>query len=126
MQRLRRPLRALHAALLVLVALGVLLQPVLGALGELHGLEHAAALQSEHGHTHLEGHGEPHDGDDAHGEPVGEHGLLHQGGFATCMARIEPGFLLPAPIRVGDPSARSHAPGPPPSRLTLPFRPPIA
>ena len=126
MQRLRRHRSFLHAALLVLVAIGVLLQPVLGALGELHGLEHAAALQSDHGHSHHDGHDQPDDGDDALGDPIGEHGLLHQGGVATSMALIEPAFLLLPPISVGDPLDRSHAPGPPTSRLTLPFRPPIA
>ncbi len=127
MRCLRRHRSLLHTALLVLLALGVLLQPVLGALGDLHGLEHAAAMQSDdHGHSHHDGHEAPHDGDDALGDPIGEHGLLHQGGFATSMALIEPVFLLLPPMRMGEPLDRSHAPGPPISRLTLPFRPPIA
>lgn len=127
MQHLRRHRRLLHIALLVMVALGVLLQPVLGALGDLHALEHAAAMQShDHGHSHLAGHEAPHDGEDALGDPIGDHGLLHQGGFAMSMALIEPVFQLLPPILMDERLDRSHAPGPPITRLTLPFRPPIA
>lgn len=127
MQRRRRHRRFLHAALSILVTFGVLLQPVLGALGEIHSLEHAAALQADnHGDVHHDGHEAPHEGEDALGDPIGEHVLLHQGGFAMSMALIEPVFLLLVPTRMDEPLDRSHSPGPPISHLTLPFRPPIA
>ncbi|HUG72061.1 MAG TPA: hypothetical protein VMK82_01435 [Steroidobacteraceae bacterium] len=125
MQRIRPHRRFLHAALLLLVAFGVLLQPILGALGGLHELEHAVAAQSDHGHSHLEGHDEPAGGEDPYGDPVGAHDLLHHGGFAASMALLDPASMIFLTILVGDHPGRDHASGPPALRLTLPFRPPI-
>lgn len=125
MQRIRLHRRFLHSALMLLLAFGVLLQPMLGAAGQLHALEHALATPSDHGHTHHDGHDEP-SGDDPSGDPLGAHELLHQGGFAASMALLDSGAPLFSQVRVGEPPERDHASGPPGLRLTLPFRPPIA
>lgn len=126
MQRIRHHRSFLHAALLVLVAFGVLLQPILGALADLHDVEHAVALQSDHGHSHVDGHDEPSGGGDPSGDPIGAHNLLHQSGFATSLALLDPALLLLTPVLVGEPPQPVHAFGSPATPLTLPFRPPIA
>lgn len=125
--RLIRPhRRLLHYALLLVVALGVLLQPVLGALADLHDVEHAVAMQSEHGHAHHDGHDEPVGDEDASGDPVGAHNLLHDAGFAASMALLDRSFRVASPISAGDPPACFHSTRPPIAPMTLPFRPPIA
>lgn len=127
MQRLRsRRHRFLHLSLFVLVVLGVLIQPILGSLGGLHGVEHAVAAQSDHGHAHHDGHEDASGGDGSAGDAVGSHFLLHQGAFATAMALLEPTPVLLSFLPVAGPPASGSASRPPPSRLTLPFRPPIA
>lgn len=147
MRRTRRH-RVLHAALLMLVAFGVLLQPVLGALGELHGLSHAMALDRGHGaadahgavhdhdlahshdHAHAHAsdhaHGAPVDGHGDAGEPLGAHGLMHQGCLSVSMALLPPGLPGLAPAPVAMPPDQLLAAGPPPTPFTSPFRPPIA
>lgn len=125
MHRIRRQRSLLRTALLVLVAFGMLLQPVLAALGELHEVEHAVALHSDHGHSHHDGHEIPDDEGDAPGDPVGSHGLLHPCGAAASMALLEPAALLAAPVGMGEPPDRAHASAPRSLHLTLPFRPPI-
>ena len=126
MHRIRRHRSLLHYALFLVVALGVLLQPILGAVGDLHAVEHAVALQSDHGHAHHDGHDDPADDDDGSGDATGAHSLLHQGGFAASMALLDSSFQFLAPIPAGDPLPSFHSPGPPIAPLTLPFRPPIA
>lgn len=126
MHRLRRPRRYLCAALLALVALGVLLQPILGSLGGLHDLEHAVAAQSDHGHPHHDGHEAPTGDDEAPPDPLGIHALLHQGGHAASMALLDPILVVPSPVPAVDPPDRAHVSGPRAACLTLPFRPPIA
>ena len=126
MHRTRRHRSLLHYALLLVLALGVLLQPILGAVGDLHEVEHAVAVQSNYGHAHHDDHDDPAGDEDVSGDPIGSHNLLHEGGFAASMALLEPSFryLLPSPD--GNPPACFHSPGPPIAPLTLPFRPPIA
>ena len=126
MHRIRRHSSLLHYALLLVVALGVLLQPVLASMGELHNVEHAVAVQSDHGHAHHDGHDNPVGDDDVPGDPVGAHNLLHQGGVAASVALLEPSFHLVSPMPAGVPPASFHPTGPPIAPLTLPFRPPIA
>jgi hypothetical protein len=126
MHRIRRHRNLLHTALLVLVAFGMLLQPVLAALGDLHEVEHAVALHSDHGHSHHDGHEVPEDEGEVPGDPVGSHGLLHACGAAAPVALLEPVSLTAAAVATGDPPDRGYVHGPPVSRLTLPFRPPIA
>lgn len=111
---------------LVLVALGVLMQPILRSIGDLHDMEHTVALQSDHGHSHHDGHEEPPRDDQAPGDPLGLHGLLHQFGAVGSMALLEPASLLASAPVTGGPPDRARVPGPPASRLTSPFRPPIA
>lgn len=129
MFRFRRHRRLLRSALLVLLALGMTIQPTLAALGELHGVEHAVAAQSDDGHGHAhpvdsashEHPGAPSDPDHA----TGQHGLLHQcasGSFALPEAIVS--LSRPAPSGSRLPQAGPfHLPGDAPS---LPFRPPIA
>ena len=126
MQHIRRHRSLLDYALLVVLALGVLLQPILGAVGELHAFEHAIAVQSDHGHAHHDGYDDPADDEHVLGDPIGAHSLLHQGGFAASMALLVSSFQFLAPIPAGDPLSSFHATGPPITPLTLPFRPPIA
>lgn len=126
MHRIRRHRSLLHYALLLVVALGVLLQPVLGAMGELHDVEHTIAAQSDHGHAHHDGHDDPAGDEEASGDPLGAHNLLHDAGFAASMALFDFSFRVVSSIAPGDPPACFHSPGPPIAPLTLPFRPPIA
>ena len=126
MHLIRRHRSLLRIALLALVALGVLMQPVLRSVGDLHDLEHTMALQSDHGHSHHDGHEAPPGEDEAPGNPQGLHGLLHQYGTVGSMALLEPASLLASAPVTGEPPDRTHVPGPPASRLTSPFRPPIA
>jgi hypothetical protein len=69
----RRPLRF---ALLALLALGLVLRPTLGLLGELHGAEHAlmAAAAADHAGAHAAGHADAH---------VAVHADAHVHGDAT-------------------------------------------
>lgn len=126
MYSVRRHRSLLRIALLALVAFGVVVQPVLGFLGDLHDLEHTVALQSDHGHSHHDGHEAPAGDDEAPGEPLGVHGLLHQFGAVGSMALQEPASLLTSAVAIGDPPICAREPSPRMSRLTLPFRPPIA
>lgn len=126
MLRVRRHRSFLHTALLVLVALGMLLQPLWTALGELHEVEHAVALHADPGRTHYDGHQDPPGPDAAPGDPVGIHQLLHHAG-APAAATLPLSDLLPPGIAVsGNPPVRREQSAPAASRLTLPFRPPIA
>lgn len=126
MHRIHRHRSLLHYALLVVVALGVLLQPVLGAVAELHDVEHTVAAQSDHGHGHHDGHDDPVGDEDESGDPVGAHNLLHDAGFTASMALLDRSLRVISPTAPGDPPACSCSPGPPIALLTLPFRPPIA
>ena len=126
MQCIRLHRSFLRYALLVVMALGVLLQPVLAAMGELHDVEHAVAVQSDHGHAHHDGHDDPAGDNEGPGDPIGAHSLLHQGVAAASVALLEPSFHLVSPMPAGDPPASVHPTGPPTAPLTLPFRPPIA
>lgn len=126
MMSLRRHRSLLRTALLVLVALGVLMQPILTSLSELHGLEHAVAVHSDHGHSHHDGHDDPPADDDAPGDPIGLHGLMHTCNVAASMTFPEAGLLVTAYVAASDPPDRAHPFGPPDTHLTLPFRPPIA
>lgn len=120
-------------ALLVLLALGMAVQPVLGAVGDLHGAEHAAqaGVMSDHGHARGgddAGHGHDHDHDHDTPDPdhaKGSHVLMHlDGGLAVA--------LTDAVVRVpaGIPGAPDHSEvetdGLPVTAPNLPFRPPIA
>lgn len=83
MLRSRRPSCFLRTLLLVLVALGVLIQPALAVASELHSIDHAAVTDGgdgHEGHRHLED-GQPEGDDPDH--TLGLHGLMHQGNFGT-------------------------------------------
>lgn len=129
MRVFRRNLRFPGTALRVLLMLGMVVNPVLAAVGELHGMEHAAMASGDdvHDHAHASD-SQPHDhhgGGDDSDHASGGHGLLHQTGSAAdplpdatldISVRAASGPLLPD-------SGRSHLPGDSPD---LPFRPPIA
>lgn len=106
-------------AALLLLALAMLVQPVLAAVGELHAVDHASHVASVHDEDHA-----PHEEDDpAHA--LGTHALLHQptcgGACAVFPAALPVPSFLPATVDL--PGA--DAPGPPRTVLTIPFRPPI-
>lgn len=126
MLRFRRPPSFLRTLLLGLLALGVLIQPVVSALADVHVLEHAAATLSDHGHAHHGGHDEPAPDGDPSGDAVGAHALMHGGAVVVSMTLPE---LSASWIgtRFGSVAPNTPATLLPPSRpLTLPFRPPIA
>lgn len=129
MSRLLRCHRSLRIALLVLLALGLVARPMLGQLGDLHGVEHAVVAETvAHGHAHDSDpvathhhHDEP--GNAEHTD--GPHGLLHMFTGVT-VALPETGvqvFPLPAAGTLLPLPATPRLPGDPSS---LPFRPPIA
>lgn len=130
----RRHRQLLRTALLVLLALGMVVQPALGSLGELHEVEHAVVAQSDHGHDHGDDHAHDHDPDASHdhggdgSDPdhaTGSHGLLHQSGtVSVTLPEVMPCLLrqVPAEPRLPE-SGPFHLPGDTPD---LPFRPPIA
>ena len=133
MLNLRRHRRLLRTALLVLLALGMVVQPALGALGELHEVEHAAIAQSDSGHDHGDDHLHDHDADTGHqhgdgsdqDHATGPHGLLHQAASASATLP-DPVTFLPPQVPAGSHLPESgplHLPGDAPG---LPFRPPIA
>lgn len=112
-----RPLLA-NAALLLL-ALALVVQPVLAAVGELHAVGHATHTVSTDGDGHASDEDDP-----AHAS--GAHALLHQavpGGACDVLPTASPGPVvgcLTVEPPLTDPQAR------PTMLLTLPFRPPIA
>lgn len=128
MSSCRRIRRILRSAVLVLLMLGMVINPALAAVSELHGLEHAAMAASEgtHEHAHPDGSHHHHPGDDVDPEHTsGLHGLMHQTGslaetlpegLSTMLVQLPPEADLPE-------SGMSHRPGDSPN---LPFRPPIA
>lgn len=125
MHRIRRLRRFLRHALLLVVAFGVLLQPVLGAVRDLHDVEHAVAAQADDRHVHLDSRDDPADAA-APGDPTVAHSLLHDAGFAASMALLDVAFRAASLMTPGDPLACLHAAGPPIACMTPPFRPPIA
>jgi hypothetical protein len=129
MRAFRRKFRFPGIALRLLLALGMVVNPVLAAVGELHGMEHAAMASAEDMHDHAHGSDsqpqDHHGGGDDSDHASGGHGLLHQAGSASdplpdialgISVASASGPLLPE-------SGRSHLPGDSPD---LPFRPPIA
>lgn len=122
MLRLCRRRCFLRIALLVAVALGMVLQPLWAALGELHQAEHAVAVHVEHGHSHHDAHQAP----AGAGDPLGIHDLLHHACAPASVALPASDLLAPGIAASGSPPQRPEPSAPPPSRLTSPFRPPIA
>ena len=115
--------RLLQTCAFALLLLGLLCQPVLGFVGELHAIEHAAVA----------GHADEHAGDHAdaagdEGEPdhaLGEHGLLHQcSGGASSIPPAHPMLVLATGPTTTLPIVEASQPVG--AVLTLPFRPPIA
>lgn len=122
-----RFLSLLRTGVLVLVALSLLAQPVVAAVSQIHGVGHpeiASAAQAAHEHEDWQA-GAPHDEDEPSGHTDGSHGLMHQtcgGAFDRGVVRLE----LPSPV-----GSEIRVPAPDDSvrittRLTSPFRPPIA
>ncbi len=103
----------------LLLAVGVLIQPVLNAAGDVHELDHLAQIAAHEGADHP-----PHDENDPF-HALGAHALLHQSACSAHCAMFAPlDFVLieAAPI-VLPPASTSR---PVLDLLTLPFRPPIA
>lgn len=126
LSRLRRCLPLLRVLVLGLFALGLVLQPVMAAVGEMHELAHDPS--GMHGH---DVHADEIDmelaasGEQDQGGAKTLHVLLH---FAHCcgatvalLTVFEP---IPA-IRAHDRLTIARAPIPPEVRLPSPFKPPI-
>jgi len=117
-----RTKRFLHSSLLLLLVLGVFVRPMLNVVGEIHDIEHAAAVAAEHGHAHADdGHDADHDPDHV----KGSHGLLHQADPASSAGILSLAWFQSEPVT----STRVLVPvpaAPLTQRLSSPFRPPIA
>ncbi|SJZ76936.1 hypothetical protein [Novilysobacter spongiicola] len=133
MHALRRHRRRLRTALLVLMVLAMVVSPTLAAVGELHGLEHAAMGASDDGHGH--GHPTPdghhhHDHSDDVADPdpdhaTGGHGLMHQAASLTVTMPDEP--MAMSGVELCEPLLPElHRLCLPDDAPNLPFRPPIA
>lgn len=112
----------LQGCAFALLLFGLVCKPILGFVGELHAVEHAALAAHVDDHDH----GDDHQGDgEEQDHSLGGHGLLHQCGsgassvlpaqFTLVLASL-PATLLPS----------IQASPPPRQSLTSPFRPPIA
>lgn len=112
--------RLLGKAALLLLALAMLVQPMLAAVGELHAVEHGSHVASAHDDDHA-----PHEEDDpAHA--LGAHALLHQSTYGGACAVLSAALPVPSFLPATVDLSGADAPGLPRSVLTLPFRPPIA
>lgn len=98
MLRRRSHRRFFHAALLAVLALGLVIQPTLGALSELHGAEHAALAHAGDDARATHGHhgGHPVSGE-GHGTPGHHHGT--------------PGHAAAVPAAGGHPHGSGGDPG---------------
>ena len=108
---------------------GLLLQPVLAALGDLHAIEHATAVGSDHGHDHGHDHDHPPaapSGDDTHQEASGLHGLLHAHAGMSAAALLDLPFFNGNCPRGSGPLLVMADSGPAALYPSSPFRPPIA
>ncbi len=124
----------LRTSFLALLVLGLMIQPLLAQLGELHAAEHAMLVATDaHGHDHdadsdHDAYIDSEDGrnPDQDDHATGAHGLMHQsGGFTTLTGLVSSMSVpklyarmpdLPIPDAIG---VRNAVP-------SSPFRPPIA
>lgn len=127
----RRHVTFLRLLLVAWVACGLLIQPVLAALSELHALEHATALDSDHHHDHVGGddravtlQASP-DGETPH-DLTGLHGLLHAYAGMSAVAVLDLPTLECACLNGSDPPSATPDRGRFASHPSFPFRPPIA
>ncbi len=105
MTLLRAPaaLSVLRSGMFLLLALGMIVRPTLNHLGELHGLEHAAAAATGHAH-HAAGH--------AHQQTTQAHGHRHAHAPGHAEASGADDRAFDAPVLVaGHDHARGHAGG---------------
>ena len=116
---------------MAMLLLGLVVQPVMAQLSDLHAVEHAAAAIAEHGHDHGPGHVDLADAGDQESpdqddHAAGTHGLMHQSGGFTTLTSVMPGLSVPTAFgRMQDLPLPASARIPRQS-LTNPFRPPIA
>lgn len=120
-----RILSLLRTGLLVLVALGLLSQPVVAAISQMHTFAHPEIIDAPAAHAHDEAQPDnSHDEGEQPSHTDGSHGLMHQtsgGAFDRGLVRLE----LPASsggeilVPAIDDSVRVT------TCLTSPFRPPI-
>ncbi len=117
-----RFLKRLRASLLAFLVLGLVINPSLTFVSELHGADHAVATQAD-GHHH--DNAGLHDGAPDSDHTEGTHGLLHQssgGAFSDSVAVITLPAVVYALVMVALPTPLTVAL----QHLTGPFRPPIA
>lgn len=126
----RRHLHVLRLLLVVWVACGLVLKPVIGALSELHAFEHASALDAGlgHGDEGVDHHHAPlqasPDGETPH-DLAGLHGLLHACAGMSPAAMLELSALTCTRLLGSDPPSMGPALGRFASHPSFPFRPPI-
>lgn len=123
-----------RAFALVLLLVGLVMNPVLAFIGDIHDLDHAASSADvdPDGHVHADDHSHhtvlDSDSDSAASDEDGEgwHGLLHLShGCAPATAVCTAMLLTPVPLhkKLDAPFTASLAPL---KRISEPFRPPIS
>lgn len=123
--RIHRRLQWLRLLALGLFALGMALQPVLAAAGELHALAHDPGGDHAHALHDAEGEQDRLADDGPEGESETLHTLLH---FAHCCgatAAAVPTTKPAAFASLRDSPLTAQAAIPPQARLPAPFKPPI-
>lgn len=133
MSRWRHHSPLLRLLVVMSIVSGLLLQPVIEALGELHAFEHATSLDGDHGGDLLHGH-ERHS---AHSPPTpvdgsapedlsGLHGLLHGCVNLGAVALFDLPSFGGSELAAHDPATLRPDVGPFAGHANSPFRPPIA
>lgn len=114
----------LRAAALALLVLGMMVQPILIGIGQVHEVEHAMFSDASHAHEFTDDH---HGGGASQGGPghaTGSHSLMHH--HATVVVADMPWI---APLSAVQPAGTSEFAfsdcAVPVGRCTGPFRPPI-
>ncbi|MBS3895845.1 hypothetical protein [Silanimonas sp.] len=127
-----RPSKLLRLVWVAATLCGLLLQPVLAAMGDLHALEHAMAVDGEHAHDPGHGHDHAHNhpqattpsGDLPH-EATGLHELLHTHAGMSAAALLGVPFFQGEGPESPRPSPVMRDTDPLTLHLGSPFRPPI-
>ena len=131
--RARQLTRIIRTGLMALLLVGLAIQPVLVAAGQLHELEHAIAAReaANHahadGHTHTNTHAHEHDHEPHHdpGHATGSHSLMHHHAV-TSAADVPPSMRICATAVAGKPEFPVPELPAIRGRYTVQLRPPIA
>ncbi len=118
----------LRVGFLTLLVLGLMIQPLLAQLGELHAAEHAMAVAAdEHDHDHdAEGDTEDGSNPDQDDHATGAHCLMHQSGGFTTLTGLVSSISVPMLYARMPDLPIPDAIGVPHEAPSSPFRPLIA